>query len=137
MFQRQGDRHRQVLVVENEPVTAMALSAELRDHGLEVAGPFARRADALAWLSKSQPDYAILDVGLDDGTSFEIARELYGRGVPFVFFPGAEDLHWLTGSGWRDIPWAGKPTATVHLVRILQGLSARSRHPVSDRVMAA
>ena len=64
MFQRQRDRHRQVLVVENEPVTAMALSAELRDHGLEVAGPFACRADALGWLGENQPDYAILDVGL-------------------------------------------------------------------------
>ena len=137
MFQPQGNRGRQVLVVENEPVTALALSAELRDHGLEAAGPFASRADALAWLGENQPDYAILDVGLDDGTSFDVARELYGRGIPFVFFPGAEDLEWLTGSEWRDIPWVGKPSATVHLVRILQGLAARSRHPDSELVMAA
>ena len=137
MVQRQGDQHRRVLVVENEPVTAMALSAELRDYGLEAAGPFTRRGDALAWLGENRPDYAILDVGLDDGTSFDIARELCARGVPFVFFPQAEDLHWLTGSAWKEVPWVGKPTATVHLVRILQGLSASYCDPVGRYVEAA
>ena len=121
-----GQRH-QVLLVESQPVAATSLAIELEAQGLQVAGPFSGYREAMAWLARSQPDRAIIDVGLEDGCGFALARELRRRGVPFVFLSGAEAFEPEALGEWGDAPWLGKPVASAHLVHILEGLTRKPR----------
>ncbi len=124
---------RQVLLVENEPVIAMDLAAHLADHGLRVAGPFSRCGDALAWLVQGEPDCAVIDVFLQDGSGFEIARELRRRGTPYVFFSGATQSGPEALGEWGEATWVAKPVAASHLVRILADLPCQ-RAGIADGV---
>ncbi len=72
------------LVAEDQPLIGLALKAYLEEHSFVVAGPFARNADALAWLEQNTPDLALLDVVLADGFCIALARALQERGVPFA-----------------------------------------------------
>src|SRR6478736_5185685 len=49
-----------VLIVEDEPITAMGLEMDIEDK-YRIAGPFSSCADALAWLETGTPELAILD----------------------------------------------------------------------------
>lgn len=82
-----------VMVVEDEAIVAFDLEYTLLDHGCIVLGPVATIADALAMLSADRPDVALLDVGLADGPSTEVARRLAALGVPYVVASGYEDDH--------------------------------------------
>ena len=80
-----------VLLVEDEMFVALDIQMSLEDEGWEVAGPFARAADALAYLQDNRPACAILDVRLADGDVFPVAEKLAAEGVPFVFHSGHAD----------------------------------------------
>lgn len=79
---------RRILVVEDEPIVAIALQDMLEELGYEVVGPGFRVAAALA-LARNEPiDAAILDVNMGDGDSYGVAEALGARGIPFVFATG-------------------------------------------------
>src|SRR3712207_2965599 len=101
---RDGQRY-QVLLVESKPVAATSLAIELEAQGLQVAGPFSGCREAMAWLARSQPDRAIIDVGLEDGSGFALARELRRRDIPFVFLSGAEAFEPEALGEWGKTPW--------------------------------
>ncbi len=84
----------QVLVVEDEPLIAMDLEDLLLTRGYEVVGPFSTATAALESLALKQPQTALLDIYLFNGTSFDVARELKRRGISFAFMTGlvAPDL---------------------------------------------
>jgi DNA-binding response OmpR family regulator len=63
----------QVLVAEDIGVISLALEDTLADGGYTVAGPFASRATASAWLREHTPDVALLDLVLRDGPCLEVA----------------------------------------------------------------
>jgi DNA-binding response OmpR family regulator len=77
-----------MLVVEDIYFLAMEAKAALERAGAEVIGPFAGDADAMESLRLGAPDCALLDVNLGEGASFDLARTLRRRGVPFLFFTG-------------------------------------------------
>ena len=77
-----------VLVVEDQTLIAMALEADLQDHGLEVAGRTATVAGALALIDRELPDLAVLDVNLAGELSMPVAERLHAEGIPFVFATG-------------------------------------------------
>ena len=56
--------------------------------GLAVGGPATRLADALLLASTGVFDAALLDVNLNGELSWDVARVLADRGVPFVFSTG-------------------------------------------------
>ncbi|HEX8166120.1 MAG TPA: response regulator [Beijerinckiaceae bacterium] len=111
-----------VLVVEDEAVISLVISEELFSYGYEVAGPFGRSAEALAWLRQNNADLAILDYQLKDGSCLPVARELAQRGIPFMVFsasyPGLKDHPEL-----RDVPWIGKPASIDTLLDSLDDLT--------------
>ena len=79
---------RRILVVEDEPIIAMALEDMLRDLDCIVVGP-ALRLDEAESRARTEPlDGAILDVNLGDGPTFSVAEILAARGVPFCFSTG-------------------------------------------------
>lgn len=82
------DRGKRILVIEDEPIVAIALHDVLEELGYEVVGPAFRLAAART-LAETEPlDAAILDVNMGDGDSYDVARFLRARGVPYAFATG-------------------------------------------------
>ena len=120
-----------VLLAEDQLLIGMDLADELEGRGFEVAGAFPSSREALGWLASNTPDVAILDVKLKDGSSLELARELRRRGVPFVFFSGAQGTQGGLRAEFPDVPWVEKPARLDQLVQALE--EARILPPAPSR----
>ncbi|PKR89996.1 hypothetical protein CXZ10_00960 [Pleomorphomonas diazotrophica] len=77
-----------ILVLEDEPLIAMDLEDLLTSKGFMVVGPFFTAAAASDGLDQGKPQAALLDIHLMNETSFDLARELKRRGMPFAFMTG-------------------------------------------------
>ena len=80
-----------ILLVEDEVLIAMDIESHLIDHGFEVAGPCATIRGAMALAQESDLAAAILDVNLQGGQSFDLAKDLKSRKIPSVFISGAAE----------------------------------------------
>ena len=66
-----------VLIVEDEPLIAMSLAAELRLAGHEVLGPSGDAAEALCLAGEQEAELALIDTGLNSSMdAVELARML-------------------------------------------------------------
>jgi CheY-like chemotaxis protein len=83
-----GDERR-ILVVEDEELVALELSAELSRLGWAIVGPAATLAEAQNLLSHGV-DAAVLDVNLRGRPIYPVAEALEARDVPFLFCTGYE-----------------------------------------------
>ena len=80
-----------ILLVEDEPLIAMALEAELTDAGHTVRGPASTAWRALQLAEIATPDLALVDINLRDGVGqgIQLARELLSRfNIPSLFVSG-------------------------------------------------
>jgi CheY-like chemotaxis protein len=84
-----GARSRQVLVLEDSVLVAMAIEAALEDRGFEpiVVGSLAAAEERL---KGTVPIAALLDLQLPDGTSLALARSLDARGCRVALCSGAD-----------------------------------------------
>ena len=91
-----------VLVVENEPVIAMAIEDMLKAIGCSVVWHANGVPEALEMMRDHRPDCAILDLHLAGELAYPIARWLATERIPFVF---------AKGYGRRKIlePWTSRP----------------------------
>ena len=90
---RPGTRQKiHVLIVEDEPLTAMDLEVRLEDAGFGVIGPASSVAQARECIAQAHPDIALLDGNLSGERSYQLADELVAAGVPVVFCSGYEEL---------------------------------------------
>lgn len=96
-----------LLVVEDEPLIAMALAQDLSKLGWDIVGPAGTVDEALRLVADKLPDAAVLDVNLGGELVYPIAEWLRARGVPFVFCSGYEHLD--THSAYDQWPRVGKP----------------------------
>jgi two-component sensor histidine kinase/CheY-like chemotaxis protein len=80
-----GDR---VMIVEDEPLVAMAMSDLMAELGLTVVGPFGRVGQAIAALKESSINAALLDINLAGELVYPLADILLADNVPFVFVTG-------------------------------------------------
>jgi CheY-like chemotaxis protein len=78
-----------ILVIDDEPLIAMAVSEWLADLGHVVVGPAPDVASALA-LTEEPIDAAILDVTLGKDDSTPVARRLIDKKIPFAVASGHE-----------------------------------------------
>src|SRR4051812_22446914 len=76
------------MIVEDEPIIALALEEEFLQATFLVSGPFRTCTDALSALDSEVPDVAVLDSILEDGPCHDLALELKRRGVPFLICSG-------------------------------------------------
>ncbi len=83
-----GELPYRILVVEDSFLVVTLLEAIFADLGWQCVGPAARLADALLLANTGVFDAALLDVNLNGEMSWEVARVLAERGVPFVFSTG-------------------------------------------------
>lgn len=111
---------RRILVVEDEMLLLMSIETMLEDLGCTAISSAATVAAALALIEEELFDAAMLDVNLDGDTSYRIADELTGRGIPFAFSTGYGD------HGDRldlvDRPVLRKPYLRSDLAKVLGAL---------------
>ena len=77
-----------VLIVENEPLIALDLTAAVLEQNGIVIGPVPTVAEALAILADQSVGAAILDAKLDDRDITPVAVRLLEQAVPFVIHSG-------------------------------------------------
>lgn len=111
---------RRILVVEDEPIIAMALEDMLLDLGCEVVGPASTLPEAQALAETADIDAALLDININAGRSYVIADELRRRAVPFAFATGYGEEGIENGGG--DAPVLQKPYRQAQVEAVLRQL---------------
>ena len=86
----------QVLVVEDSPILALEYETLLKENGYGVVGPCSNVEKALVFILECKIDVALLDVHIQDTTSFAIAAKLREKNIPFMFLSGSD--------GRKDLP---------------------------------
>lgn len=109
---------RRVMVVEDSYLLAMEVKTSLEAAGAAVLGPFATVADAQRCIGHRLPDCAVLDVNLGGGMSFDLARTLRMRRLPFLFFTGYDAT--ALPPDFADVDRLEKPLNVAHLVRAVE-----------------
>lgn len=112
-----------VLVVEDEPLVALALADDLENAGATVIGPASTVDSALALLTREAFEAAVLDIKLQNELVFPVADALMGQGVPFIFTTGfdagAVPAHYV------HVPKCEKPSSTAAIMDMLAALTGR------------
>lgn len=106
-----------VLILEDDPLIAMDLQMIVEGCGHEVVGPCETIACAVRHLG-TEFDLAFLDVDLPDGKSFDLARKLEAKRVPFIFVSAStrQDLP----DGLRNACFIAKPYGHAAIRRSLE-----------------
>ena len=114
---------RRILIVEDEPLLAFELEAELEAVGALPVESVPDVAHALRTIDSGDLfDAAILNVWLRGQLSFPVADALRHRGIPFVFVTGNQSD---AAQRYPDITAHPKPADMDAVVRTLAGLIAR------------
>ena len=122
--EQKGHAHAPLLLAQDNAAIGLALEDALNDGGYTVVGPFASCSAALAWLRDATPDLAfLLDLGLQDGPSVELARALRQRGVPILVLNADAQSECELDPELRDVPWIEKPVASESLMNALGALA--------------
>ncbi len=105
-----------VLILEDDPFIALDLQCILEGEGHEVVGVHRSLAEARARLSDAI-EFALLDIDVVDGKSFEFAAVLKDRCIPFAFVSGSnrDELP----PKFRDAPFIAKPFSESAIIRLL------------------
>ncbi len=113
-----------VLVLEDEFLIAMDVEQLCRDHGAEHVAIARSIEEARAESPALSFDVAIIDVFLNNISTFPFAAELKAKGKPFVFASGYTDLEEME----REFPGVtviGKPYAGDELIRSVAAACGR------------
>ena len=111
-----------ILILEDEPIIALALEDMLVDRGAKPV--IAERLDeAFALVEQGSFDAAILDVNLHGGRSFPLAQQLLERGLPFIFATGYGDAP--QPDAFAGVPIVAKPYGLDELERALDAAAER------------
>ncbi|AWU97465.1 response regulator (plasmid) [Azospirillum ramasamyi] len=102
-----------ILLVEDEPLVAMAIEDSLEVQNVGVIGPAGTVAEALELIARGGIDAALLDVSLRGERVDSVADALSAQGIPFVFTTG----HGAAGlpKGHQDRPVLTKPFREVEM----------------------
>lgn len=77
-----------VLIVEDEGVVAFMIEEALEELGCKIVAWAGKISQAEKAISTTEFDLALLDINLAGETTFDIARNLASRGIPFIFSTG-------------------------------------------------
>jgi CheY-like chemotaxis protein len=115
---------KRVLVVEDEPIVAMAIEDMLLDLGCVVVGPAAHLSQAHALAEGETLDAAVLDININSGRTYAVAETLRRRGVPYAFATGygADGIE----QGGEGVPVLQKPYRQEQVEAMLRRLVDRT-----------
>lgn len=115
---------RRILVVEDQYYLATEICEWLEAADAVVIGPTPDAAQACALINERQIDTAVVDINLGRGPSYEVARELSQKGVPFLFATGYDETA-IPGE-FKGSARLEKPFSAATLVGALAGLRPAS-----------
>lgn len=95
-----------ILILEDDPLTALDLQLLLEACGHEVIGICETLAEARTCIGDGL-DFAFLDIDLPDGKSFPIAERLEAGHIPFAFVSASARSE--LPAGLRHAPFIAKP----------------------------
>ena len=111
-----------VLLVEDEPIVAMAIADQLVEAGAIIAGPFRTIRGAIKALKSIEVDVAVVDFMLADGQSEPVQHALECMGVPFVVLTAYPPVMVRRHPSQQIL---SKPVATEFLCSTVAALCAR------------
>ncbi|MGE5753337.1 MAG: response regulator [Deltaproteobacteria bacterium] len=115
---------KRVLIVEDEIINAMALSATIPKWGCLVVDMVTSGEDAVRAAEAHQPDVVLMDInihGAIDG--LDAAREIIGRlGIPVIFMTGYDDDKTVRAArDLKPLAFLVKPLNANRLKELLTG----------------
>lgn len=129
-----------LVIVDDHEALREGLVALLRGHGLEVVGTAGNVAAALDLVDHADPDVAIVDIRLPDGSGIELTRELLTLrpGLGVILYTGDADAELLYSgldSGARG--YALKAGSMQELVSAIEQIVAGGSYvdPRLDRIL--
>ena len=111
-----------VLLVEDEAIQAIDVTAIIEMAGGRVVGPAYSLGQGFSWIDRGKFDCAVLDINLHDELVFKLADALIDRGIPIVFL-SSHSLN-IAPPHLRERPFVHKPYNTHSLVRAIQAEAA-------------
>jgi DNA-binding response OmpR family regulator len=105
-----------ILVVEDEPLIALDISASLKDAGAQVVQA-ANVEGALAAIDRQRCSAAVVDYWLGVQTGRAVARRLKEKHIPFLYYSGRALDEFTTGSG---APVIAKPAGGREIIGMLR-----------------
>jgi len=119
---------KKLLLVEDDPTLGVTLKERLLTEGYEVQWAASAAAARSAFEESASWDLVLFDVGLPDGSGFELASEWRGR-IPFLFVTALSDAeHRLRGFELGAEEYIPKP---FHLRELL----LRVRHVLENHAV--
>lgn len=110
-----------ILLVEDDPLTAAKLAAQLCGLGHVVVGPADTLEAAEALAAVQAPDLALLDFDVGGATSVELAVSLSASGVAVAFCTGHASIPGLPPA-LKSAPLLTKPVSDAALRETLKQL---------------
>jgi len=111
-----------VLIAEDDPFLALWYEDVITYAGASVGASFPSREAAEEWLSGHEPDAAIVDVKLQDGSSAHLAKTLRGRQIPFVVVSGYSADAVGIDESFKSGHWLQKPATPGKLRAALRSV---------------
>jgi CheY-like chemotaxis protein len=109
---------RRVLILEDNLIIAMEAEEILKGIGAEAIDLASNLNEALTAIGKGGYDLALLDVNLGEAMSFNFARLLTERKIPFGFVSGYSDTQEFPDD-LRDVPLLVKPFDETAMLQFL------------------
>ena len=114
-----------ILIAEDEPLLAIAMSDQLREHGFEVVGVAATVSQALGLIDREHCDAAILDCNLRGASVEPIADCLRERQIPFLIHSGYNNNN--VPAKFADAPFLSKPVGVATLMAALEMITKSAK----------
>jgi light-regulated signal transduction histidine kinase (bacteriophytochrome)/CheY-like chemotaxis protein len=108
-----------VLVLEDQMLAAMDLQEGLERSGASLVAIAGTVEGALNAIAEHRPDGAVLDVDLDDATSFPVADELDALDIPFVFLASEAERRQIP-KRFEDVLVVPKPYTAGRVAELLR-----------------
>jgi len=112
---------KRILVVEDDYFIASDIRRMLQGQGAVVVGPVGDLQAALS-LAEEPIDAAVLDVNLEEATSYPVADRLGTRDIPYMFLTGYDG--WSLPPDYRGAARLAKPFGANAVVAMLEVLMA-------------
>jgi DNA-binding response OmpR family regulator len=109
-----------VLVLEDDFLQGEHVCDLLLGEGMEPLGPVATAEAAVELLDTTTMDAAILDIRLQNGLCFKVARALVQRQIPFLFLTGS--VQEVVPAEFQAVPLLFKPFEAERLFELLRDL---------------